>query len=71
MIKMTYKIETTDPITHVHLNNLAEKPYLIEEDSSDSLIIYFENENNKNIFLNNSHTYSLCHYKNHLGFPHP
>lgn len=70
-MKMTYKIETTDPITQVNLDNLADKPYVVESDDEDNLVIYFENESNKNQFLENSEAYSLSHYDKQIGFPHP
>lgn len=66
---MTYKIEATDPITQVKLDHLTDKPYAIEDDKDDSLIIYFENEENKQLFLNDSESYQLSHYKHHLSSP--
>ncbi|MBL7002583.1 MAG: hypothetical protein ISR69_00980 [Gammaproteobacteria bacterium] len=68
---MTYQIETTDPITQVNLDSLIDKPYVVESNEEDNLVIYFENEQNKQTFLSDGTSYPLCHYKNHISFPHP
>ena len=48
-----YRIETTDPITGKTLSQLAGLPYVIETDNDDSLVIYFESEKNRALYLKN------------------
>lgn len=48
-----YRIETTDPITGKSLEQLVDMPYVIEADNEDSLVIYFESEYNRDLYLQN------------------
>ena len=64
---MTYRIETTDPITGKSLNELIDMPYVIENDEDDSLIIYFESEQNRDLYLQNPTEHKLEHYEEHSG----
>jgi len=48
---MAYRIETTDPISGRSLEQLMNMPYVIENDDDDSLIIYFESEQNRDLYL--------------------
>ena len=66
---MTYRIETTDPITGKSIGQLADMPYVIENDEDDSLIIYFESEQNRALYLQDPTEYKLEHYNEHLGTP--
>jgi hypothetical protein len=52
VLKM-YRIETTDPITGKTLTQLVDMPYVIENDNDDSLVIYFESEHNRDLYLKN------------------
>ena len=49
-----YRIETTDPITGKSLKQLVNMPYVIENENDDSLVIYFESEYNRDLYLQNS-----------------
>ncbi len=49
-----YRIKTTDPITGKTLTQLDNMPYVIENDNDDSLVIYFESEQNRDLYLQNS-----------------
>ena len=49
-----YRIKTTDPITGKELTQLVNLPYVIENDNDDSLVIYFESERNRDLYLQNS-----------------
>ena len=49
-----YRIKTTDPITGKTLTQLADLPYVIENENDDSLVIYFETEQNRDLYLQNS-----------------
>lgn len=61
-----YRIETTDPITGKSLEQLADMPYVIENDNDDSLVIYFESEENRDLYLQNPEQHRLRHHdKNH------
>jgi hypothetical protein len=66
---MTYRIETTDPITGKSLEQLIDMPFVIENSNDDSLIIYFESEYNRDIYLSNPKDHQLEHYKEHAGKP--
>jgi len=66
---MTYRIETTDPITGKSLDQLIDMPYVIENDEDDSLIIYFESEQNRELYLQDPTEHKLEHYKKHPGIP--
>jgi len=66
---MTYRIETTDPITGKSLRQLMDMPYVIEGDDDDSLIIYFETEDNRDLYLEDPTEHKLEHYRNHPGIP--
>ncbi|MCP4472566.1 MAG: hypothetical protein GY815_18125 [Gammaproteobacteria bacterium] len=48
-----YRIETTDPITGKTLHQLVNMPYVIEDDEDDNLVIYFETEQNRDLYLQN------------------
>jgi hypothetical protein len=48
-----YRIETTDPITGKALEQLVDMPYVIEADNDDNLVIYFESEHNRDLYLQN------------------
>ena len=58
-----YRIETTDPITGKSLEQLVDMPYVIENDNDDSLVIYFESETNRDLYLQNPAEHSLQHHK--------
>tara|TARA_R110002167_G_C12294377_1_gene616479 strand:- start:366 stop:554 length:189 start_codon:yes stop_codon:yes gene_type:complete len=62
---MTYRIETTDPITGKSLEQLVDMPYVIENDEQDSLVIYFESEQNRDLYLSNPDEHKLRHYHRH------
>ena len=64
---MTYRIETTDPITGKSLEQLIDMPYVIESDDDDSLIIYFESEHNRDLYLEDPSEHKLEHYSEHSG----
>ena len=57
-----YRIETTDPITGKSLKQLVNMPYVIETDRDDSLVIYFETERNRDLYLQNPDLHRLEHY---------
>ena len=57
-----YRIETTDPITGKTLKQLVNMPYVIETDRDDSLVIYFETEQNRDLYLQNPDLHRLEHY---------
>jgi hypothetical protein len=59
---MTYRIETTDPITGKTLEQLMDMPYVIENDEDDSLVIYFESEYNRDQYLQDPTEHKLEHY---------
>ena len=48
-----YRIETTDPITGKSLQQLVNMPYVVEAADEDSLVIYFESEKNRELYLRN------------------
>ena len=58
-----YRIETTDPITGKTLPQLVNMPYVIEDDEDDSLVIYFETEKNRDLYLRNPHGHRLQQQK--------
>jgi len=62
-----YRIETTDPITGKTLQQLVDMPYVIENDNDDSLVIYFESEINRDLYLQNPTEHRLQHYKKYNG----
>jgi hypothetical protein len=62
VLKM-YRIETTDPITGKSLTQLVDLPYVIENDNDDSLVIYFESEHNRDLYLKNPAEHQLEHQK--------
>lgn len=45
------RIETTDPISGVTIKNPEGHPYVIEGQGEGALKIYFENEENKKVYL--------------------
>lgn len=57
-----YRIETTDPITGKSLSRLDNMPFVIEEIEDDSLVIYFESECNRKLYLQNPAEHRLQHY---------
>ena len=57
-----YRIETTDPITGKALKQLINMPYVIENNNHDSLVIYFESEYNRDLYLQNPSEHKLAHY---------
>ena len=59
---MTYRIETTDPITGKTLEQLMDMPYVIENVEDDSLVIYFESEDNRDQYLKDPTEHKLEHY---------
>ncbi|MDJ0881291.1 MAG: hypothetical protein QNJ56_06535 [Gammaproteobacteria bacterium] len=67
---MTYRIEATDPVTGKPLKQLMNMPYVIESNNEDDLIIYFESEKNRDIYLKNPDQHELQHYNTHPGDPH-
>ena len=64
---MTYRIETTDPITGKSLDQLMDMPFVIEGDKEDHLIIYFESEKNRDLYLEDPTEHKLAHYDKHQG----
>ncbi len=44
-------------------------PYVIENDEDDSLIIYFESEENRQLYLEDPTEHKLEHYNEHSGKP--
>ena len=57
-----YRIETTDPITGIAIKQLVNMPYVIETDNDDSLVIYFESEYNRDLYLQNPGQHRLEHH---------
>jgi hypothetical protein len=57
-----YRIETTDPITGKSLSRLDNMPFVIEDVEDDSLVIYFESERNRELYLKNPTEHRLQHY---------
>ena len=62
---MTYRIETTDPITGKSLDQLMGMPFVIEGGEEDNLIIYFETEKNRDLYLEDPTEHPLAHYQTH------
>ena len=58
-----YRIETTDPITGITLERLINMPFVIQNDKDDSLVIYFESEHNRDLYLENPDRHQLEHYR--------
>jgi hypothetical protein len=58
-----YRIETTDPITGKILHQLVNMPYVIENDEDDSLVIYFETEQNRQLYLQDPGGHRFRHQK--------
>ena len=46
-----YRIETTDPITGKSLTQLIDMPFVIEDADEDRLVIYFESEQSRALYL--------------------
>ncbi|MGD8569656.1 MAG: hypothetical protein PVJ39_16345 [Gammaproteobacteria bacterium] len=44
-------ISTTDPISLVEVQNPGSHPFIVEGEGENALKIYFENEENKNVYL--------------------
>ena len=57
-----YRIETTDPITGNTLERLMNMPFVIENNKDDRLVIYFETEHNRDLYLENPGKHQLEHY---------
>lgn len=57
-----YRIETTDPITGRSLSQLVNMPYVIENNDDDRLVIYFESEYNRDLYLQNPDQHRLAHH---------
>lgn len=66
---MTYRIEATDPVTGKALKQLMNMPYVIESSEEDDLIIYFESEQSRDIYLQDPDAHELTHYPTHPGSP--
>ena len=66
-IIMTYRIETTDPITGKSLDQLIDMPFVIENEDDDKLIIYFESEENRDLYIEDPTEHQLEHYAEHSG----
>ena len=60
-----YRIETTDPITGNTLEQLVNMPYVIEQEEDDSLVIYFESEYNRDLYLQDPDLHEPLHQKKH------
>ena len=58
-----YRIETTDPITGKTLSQLDNMPFVVEESAEDSLVIYFESERNRELYLENPQEHRLEHHR--------
>jgi hypothetical protein len=58
-----YRIETTDPITGKSLTQLVNMPYVIKNENDDSLVIYFESEKNRDLYLRNPDGHQLEHHQ--------
>ena len=66
---MTYRIETTDPVTGTSLKQLIGQPYVVESSEKDDLVIYFESEHTRQIYLQDPAGHELEHYRTHPGSP--
>jgi hypothetical protein len=44
-----------------------DMPYVVENDEDDSLIIYFESEQNRDLYLEDPTEHKLEHYSEHTG----
>jgi hypothetical protein len=64
---MTYRIETTDPITGKSLDRLMGLPFAIEHKDEDKLVIYFESEANRDLYIEDPSEHELEHYAEHAG----
>jgi len=63
-VSKMYRIQTTDPITGKSLSRLDNMPFVVEDVDDDSLIIYFESERNRELYLENPAGHRLeCHGK--------
>ena len=66
---MAYRIETTDPISGRSLDQLMNMTYVIDNDDDARLIIYFESEQNRDLYLEDPTEHKLEHYNEHSGNP--
>ena len=57
-----YRIETTDPVTGKSLTRLDNMPFVIEQVDDDDLVIYFESEENRQLYLENPAGHRLEHH---------
>jgi hypothetical protein len=64
---MTYRIETTDPVTGTSIKQLMDMPYVVESSEKDDLVIYFESEQTREIYLQDPKNHELEHYNSHPG----
>jgi hypothetical protein len=58
-----YRIETTDPVTGNTLERLVNMPFVLQNDKDDSLVIYFESERNRDLYLEDPDKHPLEHYR--------
>jgi len=64
---MTYKIETTDPVSGHSVEKLMDMPYVVESSESEDLVIYFESTVTRDIYLQDPEKHDLEHYADHPG----
>ena len=64
-----YRIETTDPISGKSLTRLDNQPFVIEDVKDDNLVIYFESEEHRQLYLQNPAQHRLEHYRETHGNP--
>jgi len=57
-----YRIQTTDPITGKSLSRLDNMPFVVEDVDDDSLVIYFESERNRELYLDNPARHLFEHH---------
>lgn len=62
-VSKMYRIETTDPVTGKSLTRLDDMPFVIENHEDDSLVIYFESEESRELYLENPAQHRLEHYR--------
>ncbi len=59
---MTYRNQTTAPITGQPWEHVIAMPYVIENVDDDSLIIYLESDQNRALYLEDPTEHTLEHY---------
>lgn len=62
-------VSTTDPISLVDVQNPESHPFVVEGDGDNALKIYFENEENKNIYLGIEVEYPEDKFETNLDNP--